>query len=359
MNDRQIALRMADANRNRVMEGLRTLEDIARFQDFARLQSGYKAVRHALQEAFEDWDAAALLAARNAEQDVGRTEKHVSELSRAGGIRDIAASAAGRSEQGLRVLEETAKLLYPASALRFESLRYNIYDLNAQLQQMLARESDFLNRSQLYLLADCRLPVKQFLERICAVSDAGVDILQIRDKTADAATLVRYINEAIDALDPKRTRVIVNDRVDVASCCKAWGCHVGQEDLLPNSARQLLRGDQVLGISTHDMSQIHRAIEDGADYIGCGPTFPSQTKAFEQYAGLAFLVEAATFLQHCPGSPPAFAIGGITPENLPRVLDAGLHRIAVSGCVWHAADPPAVAATLKEALLACHGGRKR
>lgn len=359
MNDRQTAFRMADANRNRVMEGLRTLEDIARFRDFARLQSGYKSVRHALQRAFEDWDAAALLAARNAEQDVGRTEKQVSELSRAGGILDIAASAAGRSEQGLRVLEETAKFLYPASALQFESLRYRVYDLNAQLQQMLTRDSDFLNQAQLYLLADCQLPIAKFQQRVRDVSDAGVDVLQIRDKAADAANLIQYANAAVEVLDPNQTRVVVNDRVDVANCSKAWGCHIGQDDLPPESARQLLRGDQILGISTHDLSQVQRAIEDRADYIGCGPTFPSQTKSFEQYAGLAFLAQAAAFLKQRPWSPAAFAIGGITPENLPCILDVGLDRIAVSSCIWHAADPPTIAAALKKLLLASRGGRER
>ena len=357
MNERNTALRMADANRNRVMEGLRTLEDIARFGDLGSLQGRFKSARHALQQAFEGWDFANMLAARDALQDVGRTEKQSAELSRDGGLIEIAASAAGRCEQGLRVLEEVAKILYPSTAMAIEAIRYRIYDLDAELQLTLRRDHAFLESAQLYVLVDCRLPLSQFVQRVLDISRAGVDLIQIRDKSAEPATLIQYADAAVESLDRNQTRVIMNDRADVASCSKSWGCHIGQEDLSPKCTRRILRGEQVLGVSTHDSIQIEKAIADRADYIGCGPTFPSQTKSFDRFSGLAFLSQASEILADNDRKLPAFAIGGINLNNLPNVLEAGFDRIAVSSCVWNAEEPIAVAASLKKLLTAKRGGR--
>lgn len=357
MNDRLTAFRIADANGNRVMEGLRTLEDIARFQNLASLQSCYKSCRHALQRAWDGWDRVELLRARDASADVGRTEKEPSELSRTGGILDIASSASGRCEQGLRVLEEIAKFVHPDSASQFESLRYRIYDINAELLLALRRDLEFLNQSRLYVLVDCRLPLADFLDRVLEISKAGVDLLQIRDKAAEPSIVAQYANAAVNILDASRTRVIINDRVDVATCSQVWGCHIGQEDLPFPCARKLLRGSQILGVSTHDLEQVKKAIDLGADYIGCGPTFPSGTKDFPTFPGVAFLSRAASLLSQSGGLPAAFAIGGIQPSNIQQVLEAGFQRIAVSGCVWNATEPREVADALKNTLVANRGGR--
>jgi thiamine-phosphate pyrophosphorylase len=310
-----------------------------------------------LQQVLSTWDQSALLAARDAQHDVGRTEKQAAELSREDGLLDIAASAAGRCEQGLRVLEESAKFLFPATATAIESIRYRVYDLDAELQLALQRDLAFLDRSQLYVLVDCQLPLARFVERIEAISNAGVDLIQIRDKAAQAVTQIQYANAAADTVDPSITRIIMNDRIDIASCCKAWGCHIGQEDLPPVTARGLLRGQQILGVSTHHLGQIQKAVDDLVDYIGCGPTFPSQTKSFDQFAGLSFLEQAVQYLIRVELKLPAFAIGGIHPGNLHQVLDAGFDRIAVSSCVWNSNDPAGVSEQLKKRLLAKRGGR--
>jgi thiamine-phosphate pyrophosphorylase len=81
------------------------------------------------------------------------------------------------------------------------------------------------------------------------------------------------------------------------------------------------------------------AIVVGADYIGCGPTFASSTKAFESFSGLDFLQSVVNFLNQEQVRLPAFAIGGITIENLPNVLATGARRIAVSHAVWKAESP--------------------
>jgi thiamine-phosphate pyrophosphorylase len=288
-------------------------------------------------------------------------------LDRAKGLADIAAAAAGRCEQGLRVLEEISKFLYPTTAtnttatntnsMSIESVRYRVYDLNAALLLTLRRDLDFLKRAQLYVLIDCQLPENEFADRIRAISEAGVDLIQIRDKSADTIRILEATQLAVETVSRDQTRIIVNDRIDIASCSLAWGAHVGQEDLPTNAARRLLAGHQILGLSTHNLDQIEKALHASVDYIGCGPTFPSSTKSFDSFSGLRFLEEASKLLQERGSPMPAFAIGGIDPENLAQVIDSGFSRIAVSSCVWKAASPAKVAGELKKMLQQSRGGR--
>ena len=91
---------------------------------------------------------------------------------------------------------------------------------------------------------------------------------------------------------------------------------------------------KLVGVSTHNIDQARQAVCDGADYIGIGPTFPSGTKSFDYFPGLDFLREVAAEI-----TLPAFAIGGIDLTNVSQVAAAGIHRVAVSGCVNQASDP--------------------
>ena len=94
------------------------------------------------------------------------------------------------------------------------------------------------------------------------------------------------------------------------------------------------------------MQQVAEAEQGGADYIGCGPTFPSQTKSFDAFAGPEFITNACT-----KTGLPAFAIGGITEENLDKVLASGCQRIAVSGVIHQSDEPQKTARVLKERLV--------
>lgn len=342
--------RILDANLNRAMEGLRTLEDLARFQNQGSFQNRYKTLRHDLQRFTSDWDKFALLTSRNASDDVGRATKTESEGLRDEGAVDIAEAAAQRVQQSLRCLEEFAKFLYPSSSAGIESLRYQVYDLNALFLLSQKRDFAFLVNAKLYVLADCQMSIADFQTRIASVSHAGVDIIQIRDKQLDAKQIIEYTHAAMAAVDPGQTRIVVNDRADVLSCTQAWGLHVGQSDLSMAQARSLIPGRCVLGLSTHDLEQVKESIRIGADYIGCGPTFPSSTKTFESFSGLDFLKSVADFLNQEQANLPAFAIGGITVENLPWVLEAGVRRIAVSNAVWGAASPSKATEQMRQLL---------
>jgi len=352
----QIVLRrMLDANTNRVMEGLRTLEDVARFSGWIRLQVDYKSIRHSLQQSIDELGQdylgqAALVSARDAQGDVGRESKTTQELQRPEGLVSIVAAAASRVEQGLRVIEEATKVLAPNQAASIERQRYKVYDLNAALQLACQRDLGFLQQAKLYVLVDCQLAIDAFGRRISEISQAGVQLIQIRDKHADAIRVLGYFQVAQEAVERSATRVLINDRVDIAATTNAAGVHIGQEDLPVRSSRRMLQPWQYLGLSTHDLGQVQKGVAMGVDYIGCGPTFASQTKSFDSFSGIPFLRQAASWLQANAPAVPAFAIGGIQLENLPQVLEAGFARVAVSSCVWNAQNPPHMAEKLRQML---------
>jgi thiamine-phosphate pyrophosphorylase len=213
-----------------------------------------------------------------------------------------------------------------------------------------ANTSKLLLDARLYVLVDGQESSERFAQLVQSLVTAGVDALQLRDKRLSDRELTRRARLMRELTRDTATLFIVNDRPDIAVLSEADGVHVGQDELGVADCRTILGPHQLVGVSTHDLVQARQAAEDGADYLGCGPTFPSPTKAFADYAGLDFLrgVQAETRL-------PAFAIGGINQANVARVLDTGFRRIAVSAAVTAADDPAAAARMLREAIAGIPG----
>src|SRR5262249_44547540 len=138
---------------------------------------------------------------------------------------------------------------------------------------------------------------------------------------------------------------IMTDRPDIARLVEADGVHLGQEELPVKEARRILGPDAVIGVSTHNLDQLRQAILDGASYVGVGPTFPSETKQFEAYAGLEFVRQATA-----ETSLPAFVIGGVNLQTVDAAVSAGARRIAVSHAICQADDPRVVAQALRQRL---------
>ncbi len=137
------------------------------------------------------------------------------------------------------------------------------------------------------------------------------------------------------------TLFIVNDRPDLAVLADADGVHLGQDDLPVSAARRIVGSRALIGVSTHTIEQARQAVNDGADYLGVGPVFPSKTKEFEEFAGLDFVRQVAAEIRI-----PWYPIGGISLENLAEVQAAGATRVAVSSAVCGADDPAAAAREL-------------
>jgi thiamine-phosphate pyrophosphorylase len=209
---------------------------------------------------------------------------------------------------------------------------------------------DRLDSARLYLVCGLR-PGGRALEDVLGPALAGgVDIVQLRDKSAtderllDAAAVARRLCDDAGAL------LILNDRPDLVSSAQADGCHVGQDDMDVDEARALAGPDALVGRSTHSPQDVENASE--ADYIGVGPVYATPTKPGRPAVGLGLVRHAA---EHA--AVPFFAIGGIDGYSVGAVVEAGARRIAVVRAIADAADPEAAAATLRAALgdQAVHG----
>jgi len=337
-------LRILDANINRASEGLRVVEDYLRLGLNDRyLTELSKNLRHDLSRQIASIIPSLRAAARDTQNDVGTSVETASEYDRC----DEAAVATAnikRVQQSLRCLEEFAKLVDPEQARTIESLRYRSYSLekafviNADSRQRMA------NRS-LYVLVDGCRSISEFMNLVSDLVSAGVHIIQLREKTLEDRELIERARLLREAVQNSNTLIIMNDRPDLALVTQADGVHVGQEDLSVKDARQIVGPDALVGVSTHSIEQARQAVLDGANYIGVGPTFNSETKQFTTFPGLDFVRQVSQEI-----TLPTFAIGGIDLENLNRVLNMGATRIAVSHAVTVADNPARAARALLEQL---------
>ena len=153
---------------------------------------------------------------------------------------------------------------------------------------------------------------------------AGVKMLQLRAKALGGKDFLALAKFARSQTEIYNCRLIVNDRVDVAMLCNADGVHLGQEDLPLEVGRRLL-GNKIIGISTHNIEQARQAQNGGADYIGFGPMFGSQTKDTGYSArGIDMLAEIRATV-----TIPIVAIGGINEQNVSQVWRAGADSAAI------------------------------
>lgn len=181
------------------------------------------------------------------------------------------------------------------------------------------------------------------LELATALVAAGCPWLQLRAKETSAADHVVVARRFVDLARGRGTRIIVNDRLDVAVASGAHGVHLGQGDLPLSAARAVAtRHGLVVGISTHDVAQARAAAAQGADYVGFGPMFATDSKAdalAPRAPGVLPAVREAVRI-------PIVAIGGITEATAPDVLRQGADAVAMIGALTGAADPAALARRL-------------
>lgn len=200
---------------------------------------------------------------------------------------------------------------------------------------------------KLYLVATPRASVTQpeFLSRVRAALDGGVDVLQLRCKELEALPYLRLAERVAELARNAGVPFIVNDRPDVALAVGADGVHLGQQDLPLEWARRIVPG-RILGRSSHESAQAERAVAEGASYFAVGPVWPTPTKPGRAAAGLSYVREVAARTI----SIPWFAIGGITLDNVEQVLEAGATRVALVRAVLDAPDPAEAAHGFVDAL---------
>jgi len=177
----------------------------------------------------------------------------------------------------------------------------------------------------------------------------GADIIQVRAKKNSHAECVEIALKVLSAASQHSVPVIINDDIDAAFETGADGVHLGQEDWsrLGGRAERVdrLANMRIVGLSTHSLEQALAAERDGADYIGVGPVFATDTKPGMKPVGVALVREVAVRVRI-----PFFAIGGITLDNIHQVFGAGATRVAVVSAILKAPDVANATTAFKKRL---------
>jgi thiamine-phosphate pyrophosphorylase len=221
--------------------------------------------------------------------------------------------------------------------------------------------------ARLYLCTDARQDRGDFEDFVDAAFAGGVDIIQLRDKSLEAAEELELL-EVLHAAAQRHGRLwAVNDRADIASLSGSPVFHIGQKDISLDAARGLLGKNTVVGLSTHSPEQVDAALASspgrkGLDYFCVGPVWATPTKPGRAAVGLDLVRYAAQATGQVDGEGtgkvdgpvesllPWFAIGGIDLGNVEQVVDAGARRIVVVRAITDADDPAHAAGALLAAL---------
>jgi thiamine-phosphate pyrophosphorylase len=183
---------------------------------------------------------------------------------------------------------------------------------------------DQVGRLYAILDASCFSSPQLLFNAADELASAGVGIIQYRNKSADARSILSQARELKSRIGP-RAKLIMNDRADLCLAAEFDGVHVGQDDLSPESARMIIGKDRWLGVSTHNPEQVAEADRTSANYIAIGPVFATGSKANpDPIVGLAGVRRARELTRK-----PLVAIGGITRQNCSSVIAAGADSIAV------------------------------
>lgn len=365
--------RLLDANFNRAREGLRVVEETARFilNNF-ELTNRLKNLRHELSRLQEELPGGynAQLKSRQAYTDVGADFPSEAKDTRRDYLHLVIANFK-RIQEALRVIEEYIKLSGPAAKIK--KMRFAAYSLEQEAVNYLEKFLVNLNIRQEMAAEKSQdgpntvnmLPVKRKLDySLCVIIDhkfangkspleiaraaisGGASIIQLREKEFTTWQLIEVGKEISRLTAEAGVTFIVNDRADVALAVGADGVHLGQEDLKIDVARQILGPEKIIGVSTHNLEQALEAQFQGADYIGVGPLFENHSKNNGSIpVGLNLLKQIAEEVRI-----PKIAIGGIKTHHIQEVINAGADGIAVIKAAINAPDITASTAALRVEL---------
>ena len=332
--------RTLDASANRSAEAVRVLEDILRFcLNDAFLSQEAKAIRHELAVIFAQEDFQARIQLRDVLRDVGASSTASKSPPRTE-LRHVFAANAARASQSIRSLEECSRVVMPRATTGFEQLRYRIYTLEKAAMTIIKSQKMFAD-IRLCVLLDVDQTQAEFKTLVGQLLDAGVRMIQLRDKKASTALLceradmiLQQVRQHAEMKTGKRCLVLINDRADVAVAVNADGVHLGETDLPVNLARKVCGHEFIIGRTAHSIDEAKQAVREGVDYLGVGPCYPSTTKQFEYFASDAFLRDVSKEIQL-----PIFGIGGIASDNIDRLIHLGVTRVAIASSITGAADP--------------------
>jgi len=334
-------LRIVDANLNRIGEGLRLLEDLARLLlNDATLSQQLKTMRHSL--ITSDWSFnQQLLQSRDSESDVG-INIEAPEQARPRELPLMVVANARRVQEALRTLEELAKIPDITPKLdseKFMQARFGLYTIERTLLSKLLRKDKAKSISGLYLIIDTQaLKGRSHIEVASEAISGGARIIQLRDKLRSKKELLPIAQQLRNLCTEYNVLFLMNDHLDLALASDADGLHLGQDDLPIKVARKLLPIDKILGCSTTNVDQAITAVSEGIDYIAVGAIYPTSSKTSTTTPAKVVGLETLRQVRQAV-TLPLVAIGSIDKENVADVLAAGADSVAVISAIIQAESP--------------------
>lgn len=344
--------RIVDVEYNRVTEGLRVLEDLARFYwENAQITAELKSMRSKIAQLANCFHAQLLLQ-RDAGNDLGLEVSQNLRLDSRNNLVEMVTSNFKRVQEGLRSLEEYLKVLnYYNQAKEFELLRYQTYRLEKMTAFHNKSNGRFL-RTDIYAITASEYSLSRSnLEVVKQLLEAEIKVIQYREKDLTMLQKYRECVQIRELTAEYGATFIVNDDLHLALAVQADGVHLGQDDLPLEQVRDLTQGQILIGFSTHSPEQADLAVKAGVDYIGVGPLFRTFTKKnVGEPVGLAYLDYVVSHHQI-----PFVAIGGIKQHNIGEVVRHGAQCIALVTEIVGAED---IAAKIKELRREIHQARE-
>ncbi|MFH1088188.1 MAG: thiamine phosphate synthase [Chloroflexota bacterium] len=341
--------RIIDANLNRAAEGLRVLEDLARFiVSDAAISGELKLMRHELAESAGPL-AVSLLSGRDAEHDVGAAPRGPGWQSYPG-LLSLATANAARVEQSLRVIAELSRCRDSGVSLdptKFEQTRFRLYSIQKKLVSRLMRRDKAARVKGVYAVLDsAALGGRSELEAARQVIRGGARVVQLRDKPRSQGALVAIAERLSRLCREAGVLFLVNDYPDVALASDADGVHLGQDDLPVEVARRVLPVDRLVGCSVSTFEEAVRAEKQGADYLAVGALYATPTKPEASVAGLETLRQVKARV-----SVPVVGIGGVNEDNVAQVVASGADAAAVISGIFGQKDVEVATRRLAEAFM--------
>lgn len=310
--------RIIDCNINRVCEGLRVIEDIARFKfNSIHISRELKKLRHKVRTLSMDFDLNIIIY-RDTTDDIGPEVDETLRIVRKHTTQSLISANFKRVQEGLRSLEETTQ------NREFESIRYSSYQLEKSFFELLNKK--VFDLPNLYGITYSK--ESQGRSNINVVKEmikGGIKLIQYREKELSIKDMLRECREIRIITKKSNVLFIINDHIDIALITDADGVHIGQDDLPISEVRKIIGNKKIIGLSTHNKQQAINASNDGADYIGVGPILSTNTKVNVcdpvGYSYLEWVVKNIKI--------PFVAIGGIKEHNIDEILSRGAKSIAL------------------------------
>lgn len=183
---------------------------------------------------------------------------------------------------------------------------------------------------KIYPITDVSLSGMSHAEQVERLIAGGAKFIQLREKHASPLDFFEAAKSAVEIARQHDVKIIINDRVDIARALGADGVHLGQDDLPPSAARQILGSEAIIGFSTHSVEQAIKAAAHGVNYIAIGPIFETTTKEKpDPVVGLDGLRKVKKSIDQIQ----LVAIGGIGLDDIRDVMAAGADSAALISAI--------------------------